>query len=61
MSKAGKLILEKMREVRLGDKAEAITRIIGIKPCDNCKKRKAWLNGEKGINTQQINRTNATP
>jgi hypothetical protein len=28
----------------LGDTIEAVTKAIGIKPCDGCKKRKEWVN-----------------
>lgn len=31
--------------LRLGDKVEAVTKAVGIKPCAGCKKRKDWLNG----------------
>lgn len=44
-------ILSGMRSrYRLGDKVEAVTRAIGIKPCGSCKKRKDWLNGVKNEN-----------
>ncbi len=35
-----------LKKVRLGDKIEAVTRAVGIKPCAGCKKRKTLLNGE---------------
>ena len=35
------------RRWRLGDKVEAVTSALGIKPCGGCKKRKDWLNGDQ--------------
>jgi hypothetical protein len=32
---------------KLGDKVAAVTSALGIKPCDGCKDRQAYLNGER--------------
>lgn len=35
------------RRLRLGDKIASITSAVGIKPCEPCRRRQAFLNGEK--------------
>jgi hypothetical protein len=35
-----------LRIHRPGDSVEKMTKAFGLKPCDKCKKRKAYLNGE---------------
>jgi hypothetical protein len=36
-----------IQKARIGDKVAAVTGALGIKPCDGCKERQAYLNGER--------------
>jgi len=35
-----------LQKMRLGDKVAAVTKAVGVKPCNGCEKRRAKLNGE---------------
>lgn len=30
--------------MRLGDQVAAVTKAVGIEPCEACERRRAWLN-----------------
>ena len=46
---SGEMSRKIMERIRLGDKIERAAKFIGIKACAGCKRRKAWLNGDKHI------------
>lgn len=50
----GKLSKRFFASVRLGDKIEVVASALGVKPCDGCRRRKAWLNGEQLTNTPSV-------
>ena len=43
---AGDKWLAFRRKHRVGDKVANVTKAVGIKPCQKCKKRQPYLNGE---------------